>query len=168
MVGGVSAEVDGGKFGHGFASALLSIGADKIGLHHIENLGGRIVANAIVGGSISELTGGKFANGAMSAAFRVAFNDSLNTIGRKKATQLVDKVMTFEGGRHADRVAARALAIDIAQTPGGYAALSTGNAKEGIRVIVTRNIDRSLTYSNRNSHDLIVLNLNIHDFGEAV
>lgn len=76
-VAGISAEVDGGKFGHGFASAILSMGADKIGLSNAETMGGRIVSNAVVAGTVSELTGGKFANGAMSAAFRVAFNEVL-------------------------------------------------------------------------------------------
>ena len=76
VVGGISAEVDGGKFGHGFASALLSqsIGKGKIFDH---NKVGKvaIVSNALLQGTISEVTGGKFANGAMSAAFRVAFNE---------------------------------------------------------------------------------------------
>ncbi|KAA3641879.1 MAG: hypothetical protein DWP95_05930 [Proteobacteria bacterium] len=38
-----------------------------------------VVSNAILQGSISELTGGKFANGAMTAAFRVSFNDILES-----------------------------------------------------------------------------------------
>lgn len=74
-VGGVSAEVDGGKFGHGFASSYLASGADSIGLTNFSNTFARVIANALVAGTISEVTGGKFSNGAMSAAFRVAFND---------------------------------------------------------------------------------------------
>jgi hypothetical protein len=75
---GISAEIDGGKFGHGFVASYISIGADKIGLANFKHTSSRIVANAIVAGTISEVTGGKFANGAMSAAFRVAFNDTFN------------------------------------------------------------------------------------------
>ena len=74
-VGGISAELDGGKFGHGFASSVLTSGADSAGLIDFKQTLARVVANAIVAGTISELTGGKFANGAMSAAFRAAFND---------------------------------------------------------------------------------------------
>ncbi len=74
-VAGVSAEVDGGKFGHGFASSFLSSGADHVGLNNFKNPVARTLSNAIVAGTISELMGGKFANGAQSAAFRVAFND---------------------------------------------------------------------------------------------
>ncbi|WP_223786729.1 RHS repeat-associated core domain-containing protein [Marinicella meishanensis] len=77
IVSGISAEVDGGKFGHGFASAILSMGADELGLAHIDRAATRIVANAVVAGTISELTGGKFSNGALNAAFRVAFNHIL-------------------------------------------------------------------------------------------
>ena len=108
LVSGVSAEVDGGKFGHGFASALLSqnIGSKKF--FQKGDTGGRIVSNAILQGTISEATGGKFANGAMSAAFRVAFNDSLKFNG-KKLTHLDDDgkvVGTYEAlsGRRGSRI----------------------------------------------------------------
>ena len=81
VVGGVSAEIDGGKFGHGFASSVLASGADKLGLKDL-NFAPRVITNAVVAGTISELTGGKFANGAMSAAFRVAYNDFGGKWGR--------------------------------------------------------------------------------------
>ena len=83
VVGGISAEIDGGKFGHGFVSSILTSGADSAGLLDFKKTFFRIVANAIVAGTISEITGGKFANGAMSAAFRVAFNDLGDVISRK-------------------------------------------------------------------------------------
>ena len=83
LVAGVSAEVDGGKFGNGFVSSLLSSGADSLGLSQIKNSFARVVANAIVAGTISEVTGGKFANGVRSAAFRVAFNE----VGEKTELQ---------------------------------------------------------------------------------
>ena len=79
VVGGISAEIDGGKFGHGFISSILTSGADSAGLLDFKKTFFRIVANAIVAGTISEITGGKFANGAISAAFRVAFNDLLGS-----------------------------------------------------------------------------------------
>jgi len=78
IAAGVSAEVDGGKFGNGFVSALLSQNIGKGNIFNPDKVGGlAIVTNAILQGSISEATGGKFANGAMSAAFRVAFNEAL-------------------------------------------------------------------------------------------
>ena len=72
-VGGVTAVLAGGKFGHGFIAA----GAGGTVGGKIDNIGGsgtlgpaiRTVARAILGGTISKLTGGKFANGAGAAAF---------------------------------------------------------------------------------------------------
>jgi hypothetical protein len=84
--------VDGGKFGHGFVASFLSSKADGVfGLSDLEG-GQRIVANAIVAGTISEVTGGKYANGAMSAAFRVAFNDTLD--GKKD--KLINKIRDLQ------------------------------------------------------------------------
>jgi len=72
--GGVMSAIQGGSFGHGFASAAVTQGAagriDTIG-----NTAGRVAVAALVGGSVSALTGGKFANGAVTAAFSRAFND---------------------------------------------------------------------------------------------
>ncbi len=98
VVGGISAEVDGGKFGHGFASSVLSSGADKLGLSKLNPIS-RIIANAIVAGTISELTGGKFANGAMSAAFRVAFNDGMEIRFRQ---QMASKLSEDRGTEFID------------------------------------------------------------------
>ena len=80
--GGVMAQVQGGKFGHGFVSA----GVAQLAAPYIDGLGGggassaplRIAVTAIVGGTVSALTGGKFANGAITAAFSRAFNDEIH------------------------------------------------------------------------------------------
>ena len=72
-VGGVTAVLAGGKFGHGFIAA----GAGGTVGGKIGDIGGsgtlgpaiRTVARTILGGTISKLTGGKFANGAGAAAF---------------------------------------------------------------------------------------------------
>ena len=74
FVGGVAAELQGGKFGHGFASASLSSLAGNIGpVDSGASIGnvdvGQVAVDAVVGGTISEITGGKFANGARSAAY---------------------------------------------------------------------------------------------------
>ena len=76
IVGGISSELQGGKFGHGFVSAgftkLLNVNT-LVGIE--KNLTPtRIAVAAIVGGTISELTGGKFANGAATAALGQALN----------------------------------------------------------------------------------------------
>jgi len=79
-VGGVSSVLQGGKFGHGFASAGITkasgvndilgddttLSADTV----------RVAAAALVGGTVSEITGGKFANGATTAALAQALNDN--------------------------------------------------------------------------------------------
>lgn len=86
LVSGVSAEIDGGQFGHGFASAALSQAIGKGAIFNHEEVGlTAIVTNALLQGSISELTGGKFANGAMSATFRVAFNHVLTRDNKNQA-----------------------------------------------------------------------------------
>ena len=70
-------ELQGGKFGHGFASAgFTKAFAPWIG--KIETGGdvdvGQVFAAAIVGGTASELSGGKFANGAITAAMLNIYN----------------------------------------------------------------------------------------------
>ncbi len=72
ITGGVVAELQGGKFAHGFISAGFTKGAlGRVG----GNFGTRLVAHAVVGGTVSKLTGGKFANGARTGAFQFLFNE---------------------------------------------------------------------------------------------
>ena len=84
ITGGVLAELQGGKFGHGFMSAgltkALSPSFSDISGVTINDIDiGEVVMAATLGGSISQLTGGKFANGAVTAAFA----NILNAQGRK-------------------------------------------------------------------------------------
>ena len=76
-VGGVMSELQGGRFGHGFASAgvsaALSPAIDRIG----NDVAGTL-ASAVVGGTASQLAGGKFANGAVTGAFGYAFGATMN------------------------------------------------------------------------------------------
>ena len=78
-VGGVMSVMQGGKFGHGFASAGFTQGlSGKIGSIGLNDAVGRFIrvtAAAVVGGTASKLTGGKFANGALTGAFSRLFND---------------------------------------------------------------------------------------------
>ena len=72
VLGGTITVLQGGKFGHGFASAGFTAAAGGGIRAGIRTPGGRIVASAIAGGTVSEISGGKFANGAMTAAFQAA------------------------------------------------------------------------------------------------
>ena len=98
LAGGALAELQGGKFGHGF----LSAGFTKAVTPHISawdtnfdvgNIdGGQAVAAAIVGGTISEATGGKFANGAVTAAYANVFNQQASKNKQIKAvSSIVDE-----------------------------------------------------------------------------
>jgi hypothetical protein len=88
ITGGVMSKLQGGKFGHGFASAgvtqALSPGIDRIDAGNTGVSALRIAAAAVVGGTASTLSGGKFANGALTGAFSRAFNDELHSPSRQE------------------------------------------------------------------------------------
>ncbi|MFT4179374.1 MAG: RHS repeat-associated core domain-containing protein, partial [Thermomonas sp.] len=73
VAGGVMADLQGGKFGHGFLSAGVTA-AVAPGLGKIGNDAARAAVAAIIGGTVSKLSGGNFANGAMTSAFQVALS----------------------------------------------------------------------------------------------
>ncbi|WP_412522145.1 FG-GAP-like repeat-containing protein [Shewanella algae] len=84
VAGGISSELSGGKFGHGFASAGFTQLAGQMGL--LPDIGAasakerldNAIAAAIVGGTASALSGGKFANGAVTGMFSRMLNDSVH------------------------------------------------------------------------------------------
>ncbi|WP_105102103.1 Ig-like domain-containing protein [Microbulbifer pacificus] len=82
LTGGVMAELQGGKFGHGFAAAgFTAAGTSFNNSNHIGGAGysvTRVIVAAVIGGTASKLSGGKFANGAATAAFAMA----MSSIGR--------------------------------------------------------------------------------------
>jgi hypothetical protein len=69
--------LQGGQFGHGFASAGITQAATPA-IGKIDNVLGEAFASAILGGSVSAATGGKFGHGAISGSFQYAFNESLH------------------------------------------------------------------------------------------
>jgi hypothetical protein len=81
LVGGITAELQGGKFGHGFFSAGVTKGlggaflpgGDKLSTGEIVK---GTVVSAIIGGTASKISGGKFANGAQTGAFQYMFNQA--------------------------------------------------------------------------------------------
>ena len=89
MAGGVMSSLQGGKFGHGFASAgvtqTFSPGIDRIDAGNMGFSAQRTLAAATLGGTVSAMTGGKFANGAVTAAFSRAFNDEVHGAERRAA-----------------------------------------------------------------------------------
>ena len=74
LTGGVLAEIQGGKFGHGFLAAGLAKGSSLGAAGADWNMQGQFLAAVVTGGTVSHVTGGKFANGAMTATFAFAAN----------------------------------------------------------------------------------------------
>ncbi|MBO2659326.1 FG-GAP-like repeat-containing protein [Shewanella algae] len=78
IVGGISSELQGGSFGHGFwAAGFASVAKPMIyeqwGFSPDKRVQ-RVAAAAIIGGTASAVSGGKFANGAMTGAFNQLYN----------------------------------------------------------------------------------------------
>ncbi len=72
VTGGITASLQGGKFGHGFLSAGTGAAVGGIpGLRGLApgKIAARTVVSAVTAGTVSEITGGKFANAAATAAF---------------------------------------------------------------------------------------------------
>lgn len=84
MTGGTLAHLQGGKFGHGFASAgftqALSPVVGQIGDKSFGGVLARTAASAVVGGTASKMTGGSFASGAQTGAFSSLFNDVVHDV----------------------------------------------------------------------------------------
>ncbi|WP_125783917.1 hypothetical protein [Pseudoalteromonas rubra] len=73
VVGGVMADLQGGKFGHGFLSAGFTKAAMGSYVNGKTSLG-NAVKSALIGGTASVVSGGKFANGAVTGAFQYSLN----------------------------------------------------------------------------------------------
>jgi hypothetical protein len=90
VVGGISAELQGGNFGHGFWSAGFASAAKPMIYgqwgYSPDNRTQRVVASATIGGTASVISGGKFANGAMTGAFTQLYNGE--TYAAKKWNQI--------------------------------------------------------------------------------
>ncbi|ATC96931.1 RHS repeat-associated core domain-containing protein [Pseudoalteromonas tunicata] len=113
MIGGISTELQGGKFGHGFFSAGINAAFKP----SINNIGGensansavargdtaalnlykvhRAIAAGAIGGTASVVSGGKFANGAVTGAFTQMFNNETNN--HRKATHKYIEILIDRG-----------------------------------------------------------------------
>ncbi len=79
VTGGTLAHLQGGSFGHGFASAGFSAAVSVSGLAGVGGEGVSVegvIISAVAGGTASKLSGGKFANGAVTATFGYLFNQA--------------------------------------------------------------------------------------------
>ncbi len=135
VVGGVSAELQGGKFGHGFFAAGVTKGAGGFMLPGGSNLStgeiiGGTIASAVIGGTASVIAGGKFENGAKTAAFQYLFNQASiaamsSVVG--KASDFIDKVTKAKNSFEAVSNDPNALALEVVKwTPEVFfAALQT-------------------------------------------
>ena len=83
-LGGITAVLQGGKFGHGFRSSVISasVGGVAGDIAGRAGSGVEVIARVVAGGTVSELTGGKFANGAAYAAFSIALDAGVQAFRR--------------------------------------------------------------------------------------
>jgi hypothetical protein len=123
--GGITSELQGGKFGHGF----LSAGA---GFWTSLKFGGppsfgKFLAAATAGGTLSELTGGKFANGAITAGLAYAMASGSRSSGEEgewifpkgRSTNINDYDKVRTNGILGDRDAF-VLKVNLTRTPGYF------------------------------------------------
>ncbi len=85
-LGGITSELQGGKFGHGFISAGLGASVSVIPGLDGKTFGAafaRAGVSAIVGGTSTAITGGKFANGAASGALVSTISSAASGLGKK-------------------------------------------------------------------------------------
>jgi len=84
LASGITSELQGGKFGHGFLSAGMGFwsGLKFGGPPEF----GEFLASSIAGGTISEVTGGKFANGAVSAGLAYVVASAARSVPRDPAS----------------------------------------------------------------------------------
>jgi RHS repeat-associated protein len=122
MAGGVMTTLQGGKFGHGFASAGVAQ-AFSGPIDGLSSSATRVMASAMIGGTASVIAGGKFANGAVTAAFsraigeaasRNALADSGSNDEQDLSSAPNDRVRTLMASSDPeDRLAAANEAIDF-------------------------------------------------------
>lgn len=95
ITGGVMSELQGGKFGHGFAAAgvmaAFSGAIDRLDQGTAGISAERVFVAAALGGTASALSGGKFANGAITGAFSRAFNDEVSAHRSQRQQELAER-----------------------------------------------------------------------------
>lgn len=98
------AELQGGKFGHGFISAgivkAFTPGIEKIKSIRLRNGKslGQAIAAGVLGGTVSAMTGGKFANGAITGMFQNLYNAQGNQGGQDLKVKMRKNNITASSG----------------------------------------------------------------------
>ena len=96
LAGGTISHLQGGKFGHGFASAAGSAATAPLVDAASANVVRGAVVTTLVGGTLSRLSGGKFANGALTAAMSYAFNEIASSARRAAQERGEKELRPFE------------------------------------------------------------------------
>jgi len=131
-VGGITSELQGDDFRHGFISSAISTGIMHIkGVDNFmgKNTGGWAVVGrtsvaAAIGGTAAELSGGKFANGAITSAMQHLFNAET----RKAALRALDKEIS--------KIKTIGQAIEVFKK---QAALGIAHAQEIVDILTNKN-----------------------------
>lgn len=98
VVQGTMAELNGGRFIHGFVTGAISGGTEDFIADNFSGGTSAIAASAIVGGVTSELTGGTFLNGAMTGAFVMMFNQmAIKNRNNQKAVTIEEFLEEYRG-----------------------------------------------------------------------
>ncbi|NKI35874.1 hypothetical protein HFP89_11940 [Wenzhouxiangella sp. XN79A] len=100
VASGVASELQGGKFGHGFASSAVSFAAGEGAIALDSSAFEQFTIEVIAGGTASEITGGKFANGALTAALQSSVRLGLTQTRALSSQEVVDGALanTAYGG----------------------------------------------------------------------
>ncbi len=107
VTGGITASLQGGKFGHGFLSAGTGAAVGGIpGLRGLApgKIAARTVVSAVTAGTVSEITGGKFANGAMTAAFFSLVSSAAQRASRPNFSKMTKEQKVAWIRENADRL----------------------------------------------------------------
>jgi len=139
LTGGIIADLQGGKFGHGFWSAGITKGAQVSGKMPNDLIGGAM-SSAVVGGTVSNLTGGKFANGAITAAFQFAMNAYVNPRSKQSVQQekVAVGVSTEALGRLLDL---KGLELGLSYDSDGKLVFNGGAKLEGLKISLNTNME---------------------------
>ena len=127
-LGGVTAELNGGKFGHGFVAAGFSTALDPT-IDTGSSYGDGFL-HAMLGGTVSELSGGKFANGAITAAFSFGLNQltEREIVRNTIKVELIESLPTEDFDTYANRVGQRL--VDLAKQTGFEHTISFGSRND--------------------------------------
>jgi hypothetical protein len=114
VAGGIMSELNGGKFGHGFASAFVTQLLEGAISENVDALNEgfsweRVAVAGMVGGAVSAATGGKFVNGAVSGAMSRGLNAEIkhskaaNSKSKKNSSKPTQSNKTIYVGGFFDR-----------------------------------------------------------------